>query len=61
MLPPGMQCGNEVNQLKYMILSLLVTAVMAGGFGAGSSTGDGDRVIQLVYHSDTRGYYLPCG
>ena len=21
----------------------------------------GDRAIQIVYESDTRGYYLPCG
>lgn len=44
--------------------TLLVTAgaVLLGLFATGSNVArEKTRAFQLVYHSDTRGYYRPCG
>ena len=43
------------------MLSVLVTAVLASAAMLQPSAGEAGGVVQLVYHSDTRGYYLPCG
>ena len=41
-----------------LVVFATVTAVCASLGMLGES---GERVVQIVYESDTRGYYLPCG
>jgi hypothetical protein len=39
----------------------LFAAVLAGVVGPHLAAADSVDTVQLVYHSDTRGYFLPCG
>ncbi len=51
----------EESDLKIITIIVLCAAVLAGMSPPSSSEDVGMNTIQLVYHSDTRGYYLPCG
>ena len=52
---------NEDKPLK-SIVPLVVFLFFLSGVSALSQAPDlGKRTVQLVYHSDTHGYYLPCG
>lgn len=43
-------------------LFAITGAVLLGLFTAGpKAAGEETHSFQLVYHSDTRGYYSPCG
>jgi hypothetical protein len=42
------------------LLGVLFTGTRPAQTGAAAPAG-GTRDFQLVYHSDTRGYYRPCG
>jgi hypothetical protein len=48
----------------FVIRGLALTVFLAGSLAAAASgvLGEKDqRTVQVVYESDTRGYYLPCG
>jgi hypothetical protein len=53
-------CFEETN-LKTASIVVLCAAVLIGLSAPPLSTETGANTIQFVYHSDTRGYYLPCG
>lgn len=53
-------CLEEIN-LKNITIIVLCAVVLAGAYSPSSSDDAGLKTVQLVYHSDTRGYYLPCG
>ncbi|UCG52496.1 MAG: hypothetical protein JSW58_02795 [Candidatus Latescibacterota bacterium] len=42
----------------FVTICIAVVAVVAA---VGRGADDSLRTVQFVYHSDTRGYYLPCG
>jgi hypothetical protein len=43
-------------------LTVVSIAVLAVFLSSSRRSGEaGSRTVQLVYESDTRGYYLPCG
>jgi hypothetical protein len=43
----------------FALFLLVAAAAMTAAFGALGEKGE--RAVQIVYESDTRGYYLPCG
>ncbi|MBP2680510.1 MAG: hypothetical protein H6Q78_373 [Candidatus Krumholzibacteriota bacterium] len=44
----------------FLLAAVPVLAAALGARGA-MDGGKGERIVQIVYESDTRGYYLPCG
>ena len=42
-------------------LLVVLAAATAVSAALGILGEPGDRAVQIVYESDTRGYYLPCG
>ncbi|UCH82701.1 MAG: hypothetical protein JSW50_09480 [Candidatus Latescibacterota bacterium] len=46
--------------MRIITLFAVVSAALAAASPVPSADEAGNT-IQLVYHSDTRGYYLPCG
>ncbi len=53
-------CFEEIN-LKTIPIVVLCAALLVGLSAPPQSAETGLNTIQFVYHSDTRGYYLPCG
>ncbi len=58
---PGLRYGSEGNLLRVILLCAAWVAVLAGAAVTGPPADEGGTTVQLIYHSDTRGYYLPCG
>ena len=43
-------------------IAIVTGIVLTGLFSAGRNVAQENyKTLQLVYHSDTRGYYRPCG
>jgi hypothetical protein len=56
---PGLFEKEGVSMRGFLLVVLAaVTAVTAA---LGMLGEPGERAVQIVYESDTRGYYLPCG
>jgi len=43
----------------FLLVALATATAVSAALGILGEPGD--RAVQIVYESDTRGYYLPCG
>lgn len=61
--PDNCICEKGLFVVKIRWINALSPAAIAAVFlaGAGAHGQSGYKSFQLVYHSDTRGYYRPCG
>jgi hypothetical protein len=56
----GIEKGPRRMRKAPLALTVLAASVLTA-LAAQSSAPEGYKTFQLVYHSDTRGYYRPCG
>jgi hypothetical protein len=57
---PG-EKGTGALRIKWISAFAAVTAAAVTLFQVAASGQGGYKSFQLIYHSDTRGYYRPCG